>query len=276
MLSVLLVDDEFYVREMMKKCVDWEELGFQICAEAASCASAIKAATEVRPDLIMLDINLPDATGFHVVEALRQADIQSKIVIVTGYDEFEFAKKAIQYHVHDYLLKPVMPAEITGILKSIRAVIEDEQQQSMRLQALTANVEELLKQVDHSRQPASAPSEEALQESSSKLAEQARDYVEANLSDPDLNVSKVSEALFVNMSYLSSLFKKIYGRGLHEYIVTRRMERAYDLIIKTSLSAAEIAQSLGFRDPIAFSRHVKKHFGNSFQELRRIRKKYIG
>ena len=279
MFGVAIVDDEYFVREMLKNSLDWNSHGFEIIGEASNAQQAIELIREKNPELVLLDIDMPGKDGFVVASAIRDLGSQAKIIILTGYNVFEFAKKAIQFRVYDYLLKPVLEAELSQILGAVGKEIEKENQAEKTIKNLSDNVNILLRHIGvealNNLDDKDVNEEEKKElRGPQEMVERVKQYVQQHLSDEDLNVQTVSENLFVNMSYMSSTFKKVCGQGLHDYIFTARMEKAYQIILTTDADTQEVASATGFKNPVYFGRCLKKHFGRSFLEIRRIQRKY--
>lgn len=116
MIRVLIADDEIHFRNYMLTAVDWSALGFQICSVAQNGQEALSAIRDSHPALAFLDINMPLMDGISLAERARALDPDLMIVFVTGYSDFAYAKKAIQLHIEDYLLKPFSPEELTRLL----------------------------------------------------------------------------------------------------------------------------------------------------------------
>ncbi|WP_440112765.1 response regulator [Paenibacillus sp. QZ-Y1] len=128
MYKVLLVDDEPSIREGLTTIIDWEKYGFQVIGTAASGREAITCFEELEPDLTIIDIRMPGMTGLDVIEEVRQHHPSSHFLILSGYADFDYAKKAISFGVDGYLLKPVDEEEIIGELERIGVVLKREQE----------------------------------------------------------------------------------------------------------------------------------------------------
>ena len=123
MYKVFLVDDEPSIREGLTTIIDWAEYGFEVIATAASGREAITRFDELKPDLTIIDIRMPGMTGLDVIEEVRKQHPGSHFLILSGYADFDYAKKAISFGVDGYLLKPVDEEEIIGELQRIAAVL---------------------------------------------------------------------------------------------------------------------------------------------------------
>ncbi|MGV2887041.1 response regulator transcription factor [Paenibacillus taichungensis] len=128
MYKVLLVDDEPSIREGLTTIIDWEKYGFQVIATAASGREAITRFEELEPDLTIIDIRMPGMTGLDVIEEVRQHHPGSHFLILSGYADFDYAKKAISFGVDGYLLKPVDEEEIISELERISVMLTRERE----------------------------------------------------------------------------------------------------------------------------------------------------
>ena len=108
MLKLLIADDELYVREYMKTILDWNSLGICVCGCAEDGPEAIEVAENTKPDMAFLDINMPGMDGLTLTETLKEKFPDLVIAFVTGYSEFEYARKALQLGAEEYLLKPFL------------------------------------------------------------------------------------------------------------------------------------------------------------------------
>ncbi len=127
MIKVLLVDDEKLERVLIRKGFDWESQGFEIIGEVGSAKDALEFIEHRKPDLILTDINMPQMDGLELTEQVVKKIPECHIVIVTGYREFDYAKKALQLGVEDFLLKPVNMRDIENVTNSIKSKIKEKQ-----------------------------------------------------------------------------------------------------------------------------------------------------
>ncbi len=120
MIKVLLVDDEQFIRQGLRHLVNWEKYGCQIAAEAENGMDAIRILEERDIDLAFVDIRMPGMTGMELISyARRNLHRQIRFVILTGYAEFEYARKALKMDVVDYMLKPVQEEELINVLNKV-------------------------------------------------------------------------------------------------------------------------------------------------------------
>ena len=126
MIKLLLMDDEYFFRESLKKSVEWELLGIEICAEADNGEKALSMLKKYTPDIILADINMPKMDGLTFIQKAKEIRNDIKIIIISGYDRFDYAKRAIHMGVKGYLLKPVDEKELMGLLKAAVDEIQQE------------------------------------------------------------------------------------------------------------------------------------------------------
>ena len=142
MYKVMIVDDEFYFREALKISLPWEKLGFEICGEAKNGKEALNKIQELKPDITIVDINMPIMDGLEFAKKLREIGIESKILILTGHSEFSYAKQAVSLGVYNYLLKPVNEEELASCLCEMKLDIQKEANIKIELEKLKKQVKE--------------------------------------------------------------------------------------------------------------------------------------
>lgn len=121
MINVLIVDDEPFIRQGLRILIDWGEYGFNIVSEAADGKQALEIIENEQIDLVITDIKMPHMNGIELIEAIRNGKNKDiKIIVLSGYYEFEYAKQAIKYNVIDYVLKPIQKEELVEILMEFK------------------------------------------------------------------------------------------------------------------------------------------------------------
>ncbi|WP_271629452.1 response regulator transcription factor [Caldicellulosiruptor sp. DIB 104C] len=133
MLKVLLVEDEVYMRKGIIKLVDWNGRGFVIYREASNGQEALEILKKEHIDVVITDIKMPVMDGIELIRRISEEfENRPAVVIISGYNEFEFAKAAIRYGVNDYLLKPIDEAELIQTLERIKTRILNEREYHRR------------------------------------------------------------------------------------------------------------------------------------------------
>lgn len=129
MLKIFLAEDEVIVRETIKRMIPWENLGFELVGEAADGEMALPLLLRQKPDLLITDIKMPFMDGLTLAKVAKKEIPGLKVVILSGYDDFNYAKQAINIGVEDYLLKPVTKNALIERLTEIRSRYEHEKTQ---------------------------------------------------------------------------------------------------------------------------------------------------
>lgn len=129
MLRVFLVEDESIIRETLRDTVPWSSIGYTFVGEAADGEMALPLIRKHRPDVLITDIRMPFMDGLALSKLVLQEFPEMKIVIISGYDDFEYAQQAIQIGVEQYLLKPITKSSLVNVLRQISDKIENEREQ---------------------------------------------------------------------------------------------------------------------------------------------------
>ncbi len=136
---IILVDDEEEVRKAMIRKMNWEQLGFTVVGDAGNGEDALEKLEQLEPDVVMTDIRMPYMDGLTLISRIREKYPFIKILIFSGYDDFEYAQQAIKLNVTEYILKPVNGQELTEILNRIRVSLDEEIEQRRNISTLQAN-----------------------------------------------------------------------------------------------------------------------------------------
>lgn len=129
MITVFLVEDELLIRKSIRENIDWEKEGFSFIGEAADGELALPLIKEKKPNILITDVKMPFMDGLELSTIVKRELPQTKIVILSGFREFEYAKKAISIGVTEYLSKPISSTQLLEAIKKIKKQIEDEQEE---------------------------------------------------------------------------------------------------------------------------------------------------
>ncbi len=176
MYKLIIVDDEEEVRRGIIETIKWDKFGFEIVGEAENGREALELIEENTPDVIITDISMPLMDGLQLAAAVQDEYPTVKIVILTGFDDFKFAQQAIKYGVIDYILKPILPKEISELMQKLKKQIDSEIEEK--------NDKEKLKQHYYESMP-------VLKENflmSLVSGRQGKDEAERKISDFDLRI----------------------------------------------------------------------------------------
>ncbi|CAI6084922.1 Protein-glutamate methylesterase/protein-glutamine glutaminase [Paenibacillus sp. JJ-100] len=126
LLKVLIVDDEYLIRNLLRMRMDWQQQGMQIVGEASNAAEALEQVELLHPDIVFTDIYMPTMDGIELSGLILDRYPSVKIVVVTGHDEFEYARQSVKLGISDFILKPIRASELVQVTTKLRAAIEQE------------------------------------------------------------------------------------------------------------------------------------------------------
>lgn len=226
-LRVLLVDDEIMIREGFKKLFDWEAHDCEVAGEAADGMEALTKIDTLKPDIVIMDINIPIMNGLKVIQTSRLKYPDMAFVIVSGYDDFAYCREALRLQITDYMLKPVNYDEFGKCIDNLRISMFES-----RTRKGDPDMEE---------QP---------------MLGIVR-YMQEHLSE-EISLTVLAEEFHLSAQYISQLFKNEIGVNFLTYLTSIRMEQARKLLLSTSLSIAEISEKTGYSDYRVFTKVFKK------------------
>ncbi|MDO3410257.1 response regulator [Saccharibacillus sp. CPCC 101409] len=137
---VLIADDEPIIREGLREAVDWAALGMEVAGEAEDGEEALELALELNPSLVLVDMNMPFLSGIELMKKLRERLPDCRFVIITGHDEFDYAREGIRLGVEDYILKPVNPELLRGVLLRVKENLDNRAKQDEYLKLASEQI----------------------------------------------------------------------------------------------------------------------------------------
>jgi YesN/AraC family two-component response regulator len=280
--KVFLVEDEIVTREGIRDSVDWASAGYQFCGEAPDGEIVLPMIQERKPETVITDIKMPFMDGLQLCRTLRETLPETKIIILSGHDEFKYAQEAIQIGVTEYLLKPIVPQDLLAALRKVAQQIDQERQASAHLQALQAQMADMIAHSfaqalpeaspGHVQAPDEAPaspSHDHQAHSHSALIAKARAYIDAHYADTDISLSSVAAHVLLSPTYFSVVFGREVGETFIEYLTHVRIRKAIGLLRATGLTSSEIAYRVGYHNPRYFYSVFRKVAGLPPNEFRR-------
>lgn len=241
----MIAEDEPLERMALRKIINRDLCHIDILEDAKDGTEAVEMARLYRPDIILMDIRMPEMTGIEAQKKIIKFLPNVKTIIVTAYGDFSFAQEAIKYGVIDYLLKPARPDDIKKAIEKAIALIRKDSL------AETDNLND-----EHSEQ---------------HILTQAVRYIDKHYQE-ELRLGSVAEFVHLNPQYLSRLFKKELGTTFTEYLTGLRINKAKRLLLETTMPIYRIAVELGFSDAAYFSKVFLKSEGQSPFEFRKNHK----
>lgn len=126
MYKLIVVDDEEDVREGVSQEIDWHSHGYEVVAKAENGREALELVERLRPDVVVTDIKMPFMNGLQLAESIGREYPGIRIIILTGFDEFEYAQKAVKLHIDEYVLKPFSASELIEALHKVKRRMDEE------------------------------------------------------------------------------------------------------------------------------------------------------
>ncbi len=231
MLKLLIVEDEFWVRQRLVTGFDWKGIGFRTVFEAENGQQALELYQKELPDIIITDIRMPLISGLDLIKELKRLKTKSRIIIISGYEDFEFAREALRLGVIDYLIKPI---EEFALLESVKNCIN-------------ATGEELSEQ------------EEPPSDVTRKIIRKALDYMEQNYY-AHITMSSVADYVHLSSAYFCRIFREELGHTFTEHLIQMRMNKVCELLADPTLKISEIALEAGFTDMKYFYKLFKRYY----------------
>lgn len=241
MYRVFLVDDEPWSLEGLKNIIDWTQHGFVISGEADDGETALKRILNLKPDLVVSDIRMPGLDGLKLLEEIRNRKMDTQVLLISGYTDFEYARQALLYGCMGYLVKPVDEKELLQYLKKVKSFLGTKSE---------------------SEKEEEKQDEEAGYCSDKKQTHMIVAYIQENYRE-NITLQVLAEKFNMSESYISSLIKKKTGKNFGEHLVEARIAEAQKLLRETNDSIEAIARQVGYPDYFYFSKVYKRATGIS-------------
>lgn len=233
MYKVILVDDEKASLDMLEQSFKWEEYGFRVIGAFTTVESALKCVKESGADVVFTDIEMPDMNGLELAAEVRRIYPSAKVVIISAYDKFSYAQKAIRIGVCEYILKPITGESAEDLLLKIKTQLDKDNG--------------VYSEIDDSNGIKNVRFKAMIE------------FINQNFTKK-LSLSDLSEMFNLNVTFCCSLFNRNFGCTFTEYCTKLKMNKAAELIKDGEMNLYEIAEYLNY-DYIYFNKLFKKHFG---------------
>lgn len=126
MIRLVIVDDEKVIRDSLSSMINWGEHRIEVVGFAKDGEQALEVCRQVKPHLVLTDISMPKMNGTQLLHSLKQEMPQTKVIVMSGYDEFSYAQQAIKYGALDYLIKPIITLELERVIIRVKHILEQE------------------------------------------------------------------------------------------------------------------------------------------------------
>ena len=241
-MRIVVVEDEAPIREGMAKILSKINTDYKVVGTAVDGEKGLELIRKERPDLVIMDIRMPRMTGLEMLSQLRQGQNKCKVIVLSAYSDFDYAKFAIKYNACEYVLKISIMDELPEALEKA-----------------TGKLTQLKKEIEK---------EEIAVSGQRTLLQQIDQYVEQNFKNK-ISLDEIADELHVNRSYLSRFYKNKTGINLFDTILNLRIEAAKEYLLNTDMKTYEISEAIGVDDAGYFSKMFKKITGVSPKEFRK-------
>ena len=231
-LKVALVDDEQIILNGLQSVIDWKSFGCEVVGTAADGRSGLDLVRNMRPDILLTDIRMPNMDGIAMIAALKSEFPRMQVSILTAYRDFEYARKAIGLGVSRYLLKPSKMDELEEAILHMSDILRTDMP------------------IDANDEPQKEIKTGALQ------------YMKENCVRR-IRLSDVADSVYVSQWHLSKLLNRYTGRSFFDILSDYRINKSKEMITDPSLRIHEIAVMVGFSDVAHFSKTFKRLTGKS-------------
>lgn len=249
MIKILIVDDESIERELLSKILSPNPLLELYQVENGRLAVTYASLYDV--DIVLMDIEMPALNGLEAAKRILDDKPSCRIIFITAYSIFSYAREAVKLGATDYILKPVDREDVLRAVKRAISQVEAERQ----LKAVRPDVGTL--------EDCETTDKTAL------MMAKVKKYLEHSYMNYDLSLDSVSSLLNINPSYLSCIFKRCTGVNFLDYITNLRICAAKDYLRNPFKSASEIAAMVGYDSSSYFTRAFKKNTGLTPTEYRK-------
>ncbi len=236
--TYVVAEDEERMRDYVTRKTAELDPYFKCVGSAADGEEAVELVERYLPDLLITDIKMPVLGGLDLVERIRATNADIRIVIISGYSEFEYARRAIELGVDDYILKPIDAEGLQEILRRIRIRLESSTgivDKEYGLDRIGAREEDLVKAI--------------------------KVYLQENYRQP-YSLEKLAATFGCKTAYLLRLYNRITGSTPTQELIKLRVEKAKRLLVgHPNLEIKQVTSAVGYEDPLYFSRLFKRETG---------------
>ncbi len=245
--QLMIVEDEPIIRYGLVHDIEWHELGFHVEQEACNGKEALQLLVNNQPHAILTDIRMPIMDGLTLMTEVNRLYHQIKLVVISGYEDFEYARHALCCGAVGYIMKPTDDDEIKDTFGRLKEILDA---------SISNHSDE--NQFENS----------TFIRLSDPVITQVLSYIEEHYQDK-ITLQSVAEFIHMNASYLSTYFKRLMGIGFKDYLVQIRMNKAKELLQKTNYKIYHIASMVGYDDCRHFNHVFKNTYGISASQARK-------
>ena len=256
MYKVVIIDDEPIIVEGLSRSIRWDAFECEVVGTAYSGEEGLDLIRQIKPNIVFSDIQMPNMDGLSMIAAVKSQFPELEISILTGYQDFEYARKAIMLGVTRFLVKP---SKMDELQEAVEIMVKNLKAKGIESNEKQPDIDNLDEQ--------ETEDDGVNSEASSFLVNNALKYMEENYQEK-LKLQDVAEHVYVSQWHLSKLLNRYKQQSFSDILNNIRIEKAKELLRDPSLRIGDIAEMVGFLDMAHFSRVFKRHTGQSANEYR--------
>lgn len=256
-MNLLIADDEMAIRKGMLS-LPWESIGIEKVYEAENGLRAREILQKEKVDIVISDIRMPGLTGLDLAAYVKEDDLDTAVILLTGFSDFSYAQKAIRNEVFDYMLKPLRPKDILNTVSGVMKRLEQRRYQEKVVRQYETDTDsvDLGDQISRQFRNANGQCMEILQD-------MAKGFTQ------DITLNSMAEKYHFSPAYLSRMIKKETGYSFSDLLNSMRLAEAAWLLKEDQVKIGMVCEKAGFRDSRYFSQVFKKAFSCSPGEFRK-------
>ena len=240
--TILIVDDEPRTRQGLQRTLEsWNNGEFTILI-AESGEDVLRISEERKIHILLSDIRMPEMTGLQLLKTMKEKGLSPVVIVISAYSEFEYAKEALKLGVVNYLLKPIGKKKLLEAVEDAVKIMEKQVRAGLIERVVDQKIVDASNKMDSTRD----------------TIRKAISYIDEHLHE-EFTLKDVAARVHLNPSYFSVLFKEQVNLNFSEYVTRRRIQRAKELVISTTLPINEIAEEVGYK--------TAKYFIKIFKEI---------
>ncbi|RSD27039.1 response regulator transcription factor [Mesobacillus subterraneus] len=240
--TILIVDDEPRTRQGLQRTLESWNNGEYTILTAESGEDVLRISEERKIHILLSDIRMPEMTGLQLLKTLKEKQVSPVVIMISAYSEFEYAQEALRLGVVNYLLKPIGKKKLLEAVEEAVKIMEKQVRAGMIERVVDQKIVDASNKMDSTRD----------------TIRKAISYIDEHLQE-DFTLKDVAGHVHLNPSYFSVLFKEQVNLNFSEYVTRRRIQRAKELVVSTSLPINEIAEEVGYK--------TAKYFIKIFKEI---------
>lgn len=247
MYKLIIADDEKIVLDGISESIHWSDYDIEVVAKASDGKELFEKAKQLLPDIVLTDIRMPQMDGLQAIEQLQQQIPDAQFVIITAYEEFEYAKRAIELEVAGFITKPVLKKQVIDHIIKAKQKLE---QKKLTQQIISSH---------------NVTDEQT--KSYGTVIDRAIQFIKEHLETGPV-LTELADYMHMNPSYFSRYFKEETGISFIEYVKDLKIERAKQLLSGSNMKTYEISSCLGYNSVQYFSTLFKKETQLTPQEYK--------